>query len=84
MSLDSGNSRVSVIQPTRGRKNATSRAGEAESKGYSPGLPVTENSLEPKSVINVAIAVRCGRFITADLNNKNAVLSAVYQRKYKC
>jgi len=51
MSPDSGKSRVTVTQPIRGRKNATSRAGEAESKGYPPRLPVTENSLEPKSVI---------------------------------
>jgi len=32
----------------------------------------------------MVIAVRSGRFIKADLNNKNAILSAVYQRKFKC
>jgi hypothetical protein len=39
------------------------------------GLPVTENGFEPKSVIEVAIAVSDGRFIKADLHNKSAILS---------
>jgi len=35
----------------------------------SSGLTVTENGFEPKSVIKVVIAVRCGRLTEAGLIN---------------